>query len=81
MCTEGSVLKNYTAGLRRRFDEFNDCTKEEVVKKIAFKTVCSKLRVLARCNPDVKYLMVTGLKEDHIVACTGNGVNDVESIK
>ena len=81
VCTEGPIMKDYTAGLRRRFDEFNECVKEEVVKKIAFKTVCSKLRVLSRCDPEVKYLMVTGLKEDAVVACTGNGVNDVNSIK
>lgn len=68
---EGNDLKEYVAGLRVTYDAFGDVIKEEVTKKIAFKTVCSKLRVLARCSPDVKYLLVAGLKEDVIVAVSG----------
>lgn len=74
---EGKDLSEYVAGLRTAYDEFGDCIKEEVTKRIAFKAVCSKLRVLARCTPDVKRLLITGLKEDSLVTVVGKSHDDI----
>jgi len=80
VCLEGKDLLKYVGGLKVTYDEFGDITKEEVVKKIAFKTVCSKLRVLARCTPEVKYLLTTGLKEDSMITVTGKCFDEVETM-
>jgi P-type E1-E2 ATPase len=72
---------DYVAGLKSVKDEFGDLEREEVNKKIAFKTVCSKLKVLARCTPTVKHLLVTGLKEDNTVAIIGKSYNDIDIVK
>jgi magnesium-transporting ATPase (P-type) len=74
-------LLDYVAGLKSTIDDFGDQVKEEVNKKIAFKTVASKMRVLARCTPDVKYMLVTGLKEDSLVTVTGKSYDDIDFIR
>jgi len=81
VCSEGSNLHGYVAGLRKTYDEFEECDKETVVKKVAFEQVCRSLRILARCSPEVKYLLVTGLKDKNLVAVTGNGTNDYKAVK
>ena len=46
------------------------------------KIVAQKLKVLARSQPEDKYLMVLGLKQlHHVVAVTGDGTNDAPALK
>jgi len=43
---------------------------------------CPKLVVMARCRPEDKYLMVTGLRNlGHTVAVTGDGTNDAPALR
>ena len=49
---------------------------------MAFEEIFSDLRVLARCTSEDKYLLISGLKElGNVVALSGNGVNDVNSLR
>ncbi len=80
-CMEGTDMKEYVSGLKEIHDQFGDPVGEEIIKKVAFKAVCSQLRVLGRCTPDVKYMVVTGMKEDATIAVTGHGIHDVETLK
>ena len=57
-------------------DDFSLMPDEELVEKI------EKIKVYSRMNPKDKYRVVETLQEkDHIVACTGDGVNDAPAIK
>lgn len=48
----------------------------------AFKDVLKHLRVLARCSPEDKLLLVTGIQQcDGVVAVTGDGSNDAPALK
>lgn len=47
----------------------------------AFRSITSKLRVLARSSPDDKFMLVHGLKEERAtVAVTGDGTNDAPAL-
>lgn len=47
-----------------------------------FKVVIRKLRVIARCSPEDKLLLVVGLKEiGEVVGVTGDGSNDAAALK
>jgi P-type Ca2+ transporter type 2B len=47
-----------------------------------FKEIIGKIRVLARCSPDDKLLMVIGLREmGEVVGVTGDGSNDAPALK
>jgi Ca2+ transporting ATPase len=47
----------------------------------AFRDVEKKLRVLARSQPEDKFMLVTGLKEcGRVVAVTGDGNNDAPAL-
>jgi len=63
----------------------NDPTrmKDKVGNPEKFKQIVRELRVLARSQPEHKYLLVTGLKEDqkNVVAVTGDGTNDAPALK
>lgn len=53
-----------------------------VKNKSAFEAIVPHLRVLARSEPEDKYLLVTGLKNlDYVVAVTGDGTNDAPALK
>ena len=57
-------------------DDFSLMPDEELIEKI------EKIKVYSRMNPKDKYRVVETLQEkDHIVACTGDGVNDAPAIK
>ncbi|MCG3222705.1 MAG: HAD-IC family P-type ATPase, partial [Candidatus Heimdallarchaeota archaeon] len=57
-------------------DEFALMTDEELVEKI------DKIKVYSRMNPKDKFRVVEILQNnEHIVACTGDGVNDAPAIK
>jgi len=65
------------------YDPWDD---ERVYPKVAnideMRKVDTHLRVLARANPEDKFLMVIGLRQlNHIVAMTGDGTNDAMSLK
>jgi P-type Ca2+ transporter type 2B len=47
-----------------------------------FKEIIKKIKVLARCSPEDKLLLVTGLKElGEVVGVTGDGSNDAAALK
>ena len=43
------------------FDEYTGKQKEGIVKKVHFKALSNKLRVLARTNDETKSMIVNGL--------------------
>lgn len=46
-----------------------------------FRTISKKLKVLARSQPEDKYMLVTGLKLlGSVVAVTGDGTNDAPAL-
>jgi len=46
-----------------------------------FKEMKRHLRVIARCSPSDKYLLVKGLQDtDEVVAVTGDGTNDAPAL-
>eukprot|EP01025_Chloroclados_australasicus_P021719 TRINITY_DN2273_c0_g1_i9.p1 TRINITY_DN2273_c0_g1~~TRINITY_DN2273_c0_g1_i9.p1 ORF type:complete len:1144 (-),score=201.51 TRINITY_DN2273_c0_g1_i9:348-3779(-) len=56
------------------------------ISKPMFRNVWRSLKVLARCSPTDKYVMVTGCKllkedEEEIVAMTGDGTNDAPALR
>ena len=55
--------------------------KEEIGNKNAFRNIASKLKILARSLPEDKYMLVTGLKEQSVVAVTGDGTNDAPALR
>ena len=60
---DGNEFMERIGGVRKYYDFVEDCEKEEIVKKMAFKEITRYLKVLARCTPDVKYTLVKGLME------------------
>eukprot|EP00826_Nyctotherus_ovalis_P064476 TRINITY_DN9459_c0_g1_i7.p1 TRINITY_DN9459_c0_g1~~TRINITY_DN9459_c0_g1_i7.p1 ORF type:complete len:633 (+),score=209.22 TRINITY_DN9459_c0_g1_i7:168-2066(+) len=48
-----------------------------------FRMIMQDLKVLARSQPEQKYMLVAGLKEDerNVVAVTGDGTNDAPALK
>jgi len=78
VCMEAKDFIKYVGNLQKIVDEFGDVVSEEVPKKIAFQTVTSKLKVLARCTPTIKYALVCGLMDESIVAVTGKSNEDYD---
>ena len=57
-------------------EEFGDYTEEKLAEEI------EKIKVFARVSPEHKVNIVDALKKnDHIVAMTGDGINDAPSLK
>ena len=57
-------------------------TQKEAISMTKPKEIIGKIRVLARCSPDDKLLMVVGLKEmGEVVGVTGDGSNDAPALK
>jgi Ca2+ transporting ATPase len=47
----------------------------------AFREIKKDLRVLARCSPEDKYILVTGMQaSEGVVAVTGDGTNDAPAL-
>lgn len=47
----------------------------------AFRKIYNRLCVLARCSPEDKYLLVTGIQDmRQVVAVTGDGTNDAPAL-
>lgn len=77
---EGPEFKNLVGGLvtkRQNDKEF------KVVKDLdVFKKVVASLRVMARSEPEHKFILVTGLRQlGEVVAVTGDGTNDAPALK
>lgn len=54
---------------------------EEIQNVNKFQKVARQLKVLARCRPNDKYVLVTGLKQlGKTVAVTGDGTNDAPAL-
>mmetsp|Transcript_20340 Transcript_20340/g.19314 ORF Transcript_20340/g.19314 Transcript_20340/m.19314 type:complete len:106 (-) Transcript_20340:309-626(-) len=53
----------------------------EVVKKAHFRALTTKMRVMARCDSEIKATVVTGLLENNLVAITGAGISDVRALE
>lgn len=83
-CMLGIDFAKYVGGLVKEPDPDDpEKTKERVKDQEMFKAISNDLRVLARSQPEHKYLLVTGLKEDerNVVAVTGDGTNDAPALK
>ena len=78
---DGKEFMRRVGGLRTLKNDFGEVIGEEIVNKREFEKISKRLRVLARCTPDIKYLMVAGLKEHNLVAVTGHGSYDVLSLR
>ncbi len=81
MVLEGKELMQRVGGLRKLKNDFGEVIGEEIVDKREFTSICKNLRVVGRCTPDVRYLLVAGLKERTLVAATGHGNDDVLTLR
>jgi calcium-translocating P-type ATPase len=79
VCMTGDKFREAIAGEVKINDEGKV---EAVIKNMkAFRSITSKLRVLARSLPDDKFMLVHGLKEERAtVAVTGDGTNDAPAL-
>jgi Ca2+ transporting ATPase len=83
-CMKGVEFAKAVGGLIKVDDPENPGKQKEVIKDPeTFRMITSELRVLARSQPEHKYLLVSGLKEDdrNVVAVTGDGTNDAPALK
>lgn len=56
-------------------------TIDSVTDMKKFREIKAHLRVLARCSPEDKYLLVTGVQDSEgVVAVTGDGTNDAPAL-
>eukprot|EP00826_Nyctotherus_ovalis_P026721 TRINITY_DN2084_c0_g1_i5.p1 TRINITY_DN2084_c0_g1~~TRINITY_DN2084_c0_g1_i5.p1 ORF type:complete len:513 (-),score=114.30 TRINITY_DN2084_c0_g1_i5:167-1705(-) len=76
-CMLGSDFENIVGGMRE------DDGKMVVANLKKFNEIVKDLKVLARSQPEQKYMLVAGLKEDpnNVVAVTGDGTNDAPALK
>jgi magnesium-transporting ATPase (P-type) len=80
MSCEGKVFYEACGGLIEK--ERNGKTKKYVKNAKKFTRFAENLVVMARCRPEDKYMMVTGLRNmGHVVAVTGDGTNDAPALK
>lgn len=77
-CMLGSDFEKIVGGLQEKLEGGM-----QVGNKKRFNEIVQNLKVLARSQPEHKYLLVTGLKDDpnNVVAATGDGTNDAPALK
>jgi Ca2+ transporting ATPase len=76
----GKDFQDYIGGLTEIKGEDGTVT-QKIANMKNFRRVKDKLKVLARSQPEHKYMLVTGLKElGAVVAVTGDGNNDVPAL-
>eukprot|EP00826_Nyctotherus_ovalis_P034308 TRINITY_DN2836_c0_g2_i1.p1 TRINITY_DN2836_c0_g2~~TRINITY_DN2836_c0_g2_i1.p1 ORF type:complete len:585 (-),score=151.32 TRINITY_DN2836_c0_g2_i1:299-2053(-) len=83
-CMLGQDFHREVGGIVKVPDPYSpDKTRDRVGNPEKFAQIARELRVLARSQPEHKYLLVTGLKEDekNVVAVTGDGTNDAPALK
>jgi len=74
---EGRELCNDVGGL-----SLNDKGEDEIQDFAAFKQKIQKLKVIARAVPEVKRLLVVGLRQmGHNVAVTADGTSDLPAVE
>lgn len=79
---EGPELRARVGGLSIIYDESGQISNFEVTDLSSFRCIMSELRVLARCTPEDKLLLVVGLRAlGEVVAVTGDGSNDAAALK
>ena len=60
----------------------DDVRNDVIVNFDKFKEIIDNIDVVARCAPEHKYTIVTGLKQmDRVVAVTGDGTNDAPALR
>lgn len=79
----GSEFREYVGEIKRIPDPNKDGEEMDSVGNLnKFREVKEHLRVMARCSPQDKFLLSTGLQQcDHVVAMTGDGTNDAPALK
>jgi len=77
-CMLGSDFENIVEGMKEDEDG-----KMVINNQKKFNEIVRDLKVLARSQPEQKYMLVAGLKEnsDNVVAVTGDGTNDAPALK
>jgi len=79
---EGSEFREKTLGLVTIQDDDGKVSGFEVGDLKNFKSIQENLRVIARCSPEDKLILVTGLKQlGEVVGVTGDGSNDAAALK
>ena len=79
---KGKHFRQRVGGLITLTNEAGKITGFKVGNIEEFKLISEKLRVIARCSPEDKLLLVVGLKElGEVVAVTGDGSNDAAALK
>jgi len=76
---EGNDFAQEVGGYTREIVDGKE--KDKIVNAHAFNKITKHLKVMARCSPTHKYLLVTGLIErKNVVAVTGDGTNDAPAL-
>ena len=79
---KGKHFRERVGNLTTIEDEDGKITGFKVGNIENFKEIAFKLRVIARCSPSDKLLLVVGLKElGEVVGVTGDGSNDAAALK
>jgi Ca2+ transporting ATPase len=79
---EGRYLREVSGGLITEYDEDGKITGYKVGNLAAIKPILDSIRVVARCSPEDKLILVAALRETgKIVAVTGDGSNDAPALK
>jgi magnesium-transporting ATPase (P-type) len=82
ICMTGKDFREAVGGLISEPSKKNDGTTIESLGNIkTFRKIKDKLKVLARSQPEDKFMLVTGLKQEGaVVAVTGDGNNDAPAL-
>jgi len=83
VCMTGKTFRERIGGIVTiQKGEGEDALEEKHVGNMKeFRNLMPHLKVLARSSPEDKFMLVTGLMdEDHVVAVTGDGTNDVPAL-
>lgn len=81
VCMEGNEFQEAVGGYERVPDE-DGKERDRIMHAHDFDKITKYLKVMARCSPTHKYLLVTGLIErKFVVAVTGDGTNDAAALK
>lgn len=67
-------------GMVENSSQVFDCRKLDSMSDEELRVVINEIRVFSRVIPEYKYRILSILKESHIVAMTGDGVNDVPAL-
>lgn len=81
ICMEGAKFDKLTEGYVREKRDGDDKEHDYIKNGHEFNKILKHLKVMARCKPTHKFLLVTGLIErKKVVAVTGDGTNDAPAL-